>query len=110
MQQARPDTAGVKGAFQLHDAGAGKGKESLFTSYSVKSTMELYTPSQIANFSIAKRLAVTRAGGTPGGKTGLSVAWQPTSLNSRRVQSSRKTTEKKKASISLPGGAQPRRL
>lgn len=58
--------------------------------------MELCTPSQIANFSIAVHLATMTASGTQGSITGLSVAWQPTSLNARRDQSSRKNTTKKK--------------
>lgn len=86
IQHARPDTTGVKSIFQLHDAGAGKGKGSPFTSYSVNSVMELCTPLQIANFSVAIQLALTMTSDTQGSKTGLSVAWQPTSLNSRRVQ------------------------
>lgn len=67
----------VKGIFQLHDSGAGKGKESPFISYSVKNTTVLNTPLQIANFIITARLAVLVASGTLGSKTGLSVAWQP---------------------------------
>lgn len=52
----------VKGIFQLHDSGAGKGKESPFISYGVKNTTALNTPLQTANFSIAARLAVLVAG------------------------------------------------
>lgn len=53
----------VRGIFQLHDSGAGKGKGSSFISYGVKNTTALNTPLQTANFSIAARLAVLVAGG-----------------------------------------------
>lgn len=61
IKSARSDITDLKGISQLHGVHAGKGKESPFTRYSIKPTMDILTLLQIAKLSIAIHLPVTVA-------------------------------------------------